>query len=138
MESNVLPVVAAVGTITVMVQLLRRRRLKEKYAFLWLVVSFGVAVVAVFPGTLAASAELLGVKTPSNLLFFVSALLLLVVSVQLSAEVSQLEEETRSLAEEVAILRLFHERGASVGEPPSRDTRSTPGERATCRCSSGH
>ena len=106
MGTTVLPMLAAVGTITAMVVLLRRRKLKEKYAFLWLVVASAVAVVAAWPATLAWSAEVLGVQTPSNLLFLVAALVLLVVSVQLSAEVSQLEEETRCLAEELAILRL--------------------------------
>jgi hypothetical protein len=110
MDATLLPIAAAVATIATMLNLLRRRRLKEKYAVLWLVVALGVAVVAAWPETLVLSADLLGVQTPSNLLFFVAALVLLVVSVQLSSQVSQLEEETRSLAEETAILRLLQER----------------------------
>lgn len=112
MGATLLPIAAAIATIAMMLNLLRRRRLKEKYAFLWLVVAVGVAVVAAWPQTLVLSADLLGVRTPSNLLFFVAALVLLVVTVQLSAQVSQLEEETRSLAEEMAILRLLQERNA--------------------------
>lgn len=106
MESNLLPVVAAIGTIATILHLLRHRRLREKYALLWLVVATGVAVVAFIPELLGLTAHLLGVQTPSNLLFFVAALVLLVVSVQLSAEVSQLEDETRCLAEQVALIRL--------------------------------
>ena len=118
MGGTLLPIVAAIATIATMLSLLRRRRLKEKYAFLWLVVAVGVAVVAAWPETLVMSADLLGVRTPSNLLFFVAALVLLVVSVQLSAQVSQLEEETRSLAEEMAILRLLHEQRACRHDGP--------------------
>jgi hypothetical protein len=51
------------------------------------------------------SADLVGVQVPSNLLFMMSALLLLVVSVQLSNEVSRVEARTRRLAEEIALLK---------------------------------
>jgi hypothetical protein len=117
MPSSFLTVFAAVATIAVMVRLVRRRRLKEKYAALWLVVAAGVGLVAVLPQTLGGAATLLGVRTPSNLLFFVSSLVLLVISVQLSTEVSQLEEETRSLAEEMALLRLMVEQREALDAP---------------------
>lgn len=106
MGSNVLPMVAAVATVAAILHLLRRRRLREKYAFLWLAVAAGVVVIGFFPGLLSLGADALGVQTPSNLLFFVASLVLLVVSVQLSTEVSRLEDETRCLAEEVALIRM--------------------------------
>ena len=106
MSPRVLPILGAIVTLFAIIDLLRRRQLREKYAVLWLVVSVFVGVVAVFPGVLTALSELAGVKTPANLLFFVAALVLLVVCVQLSYEISRLEDETRALAEEVGILRL--------------------------------
>jgi 2-polyprenyl-3-methyl-5-hydroxy-6-metoxy-1,4-benzoquinol methylase len=57
-----------------------------------------------------------GVRTPSNLLFFLAALVLLGVCLHLSWEVSRLEDETRRLAEEHAVLRLQVERLSSVVE----------------------
>lgn len=106
MSPRVLPIIGAVLTLIAIIDLLRRRQLREKYAVLWLVVSVFVALFAVFPEVLTALSELAGVKTPANLLFFVAALVLLVVCVQLSYEISRLEDETRALAEEVGILRL--------------------------------
>ncbi len=106
MSSRILPLFAAGVTLFVMIDLLRRHQLREKYAVLWLAVSLSVVVIAVFPGLLERAAQLTGVQTPSNLLFFIAALVLLIVCVQLSWEVSRLEDETRALAEEVAILRL--------------------------------
>lgn len=105
-SARILPLFAAGFTLFLMIDLLRRHQLREKYAILWLLVSLAVLVIAVFPGVLSFSARLTGVQTPSNLLFFVAALVLLIVCVQLSWEVSRLEDETRALAEEVAILRL--------------------------------
>ena len=57
-----------------------------------------------FPVLLNKVADVVGVKDPPNLLLFAAALLLLLVCVHLSWEASRLEEKTRTLAEEVALL----------------------------------
>lgn len=85
--------------------LLRRGVLREKFAVFWLLVAVALIVMAVFPSLVAAAAQLLGVQVPANLLFFLTAVLLLLVSVQLSYEISRLEAKTRRLAEELALLR---------------------------------
>jgi hypothetical protein len=100
-----LGILAAVLTTVFIIELLRRGILREKFAALWLLVSVALLVLAVFPGVLTRAASLLGIAVPVNLLFFLAAVLLLLVSVQLSYEVSRLEARTRRLAEEVAILR---------------------------------
>lgn len=105
MTTYVLTVVAAVGTLVFVIEMLRRGILREKYAALWLLVSVAVLVMAVFPGIVSAAATAFGVQVPANLLFFLTAVVLLLVSVQLSYEVSRVEARTRRLAEEVALLR---------------------------------
>jgi hypothetical protein len=57
-----------------------------------------------FPGALRWVSDTLGVETPANLLFFVTIVLLILVSVQLSYELSRHEARIRRLAEEVALL----------------------------------
>lgn len=101
-----LGIVGAVLVAVVVVELLRRRSLRGKYAVLWLALSFFIAVVAVAPSLLGAAADALGVQVPANLLFFAGTLLSLLVIMQLSYESGKLEEETRSLAEEIGILRV--------------------------------
>lgn len=113
-------------TLAFMVELLRRRRLREKYAALWIVLAFVVLLAALFPQVTNWLAELVGVNTPVNLVFFTGLLVLLVVCVQLSAEVSGLEQENQTLAEESALLRnrierLEHRLGEPSAEPPIAD-----------------
>jgi hypothetical protein len=102
----VFSIVVAVAALVLVVELLRRRRLREKYAVIWVVISIATLVVAVFPALLSGTARLLGIQTPSNLLFFGSLIVLFAVSLQLSREVGLLEEQSRRLAEEVGALRL--------------------------------
>lgn len=91
-------------TLAFIVYLLRSRRLREKYAAIWLVVLVVVIVLGAFPRVLFRVASIVGVETPTNLLFAASLLVLLLVCIQLSTEISQLEEETRTIAEELALL----------------------------------
>ncbi len=92
--------------VVFLVVLLRRRRLREKYALTWIVVALGVCVLGAFPGVIENIARAVGVVTPSNLLFAMALILLLAVCIQLSVEITGLEEETRTLAEELALLRF--------------------------------
>jgi hypothetical protein len=96
---------AAVSLVLIF-EMLRRRHLREKYAVLWIVVAVGVLLGALFPSILIWSASMLGVEVPSNLVFFLGGLVLLVAHVQLSFEAGRLEDRTRILAEQLAITRL--------------------------------
>jgi len=101
----VVGIALALLIIVIVLWMLLTRRLREKYAVLWLVIALSVLVIGLFPGLLSGLTALLGVQLPSNLLFATAILLLLGVALHLSWELSQVEEETRRLAEEAAIHR---------------------------------
>lgn len=103
---TIVSVIVALAALVLVVELLRRRRLREKYAVIWVVISIGTVVVAFFPGILNGVAGLVGIQTPSNLLFFSSVVILFAVSLQLSREVGLLEEQSRRLAEEVGAAKM--------------------------------
>ena len=86
--------------------LLRTRRIEEKYAGIWILVAIAVVVLGAFPGLLFWLATLVGVGLPVNLLFALAFVILLAVCIQLSSELSSLQGESRTLAEEIALLRL--------------------------------
>jgi hypothetical protein len=92
--------------VALVIELLRRRHLRGKYAVLWLALALVCLVFALFPGLLGRLSEVVGVETPANLLFFLAILTMLAVIMQLSYQSGVTEEKTRTLAEEVAFLRL--------------------------------
>ena len=102
---HLIALLSAIATLTVIVELSRRRQLREKYAVAWLSVGVVVAVFAIAPGLFNRLAHSVGVINPPDLLTVLAALFLLVVCMQLSWEIGRLEDKTRSLAEEVALLR---------------------------------
>ena len=104
MTANVLAAITALITFIFVGDLLRRGVLKEKYAVLWLFFAGAALFFAIFPSILVRISAFLGVAEPVNLLFFVTIVLLVLVSVQLSYELSRHEARIRRLAEEVALL----------------------------------
>ena len=115
---------ACLVLVLFLVVLLRRRQLREKYAITWLSVGVAVSIFGAFPRTVETLARWTGVQTGSNLLFALALVVLLLVCIQLSAEITTLEEETRTLVEEVALLRLDMERSLArpAADPPQDPT----------------
>ena len=102
---RILSIVVACIVLFVVLEMMRRRKLREKYAGVWLVVAVGVVVLAAIPSAAQFLARLTGVETPSNFVFLLAGVVLALVSLHLSTEVGHLEEEVRTSVEEIALLR---------------------------------
>lgn len=98
-------IVLACIVLGIIVTMLLRRHLREKYAIVWLVIGTMFLVLTVVPGLLGWMARLLGVEVRSNLLFALAITLLVGVALHLSWELSTAEDEARRLAEEAALTR---------------------------------
>ncbi|MGG7463937.1 DUF2304 domain-containing protein [Plantibacter sp. YIM 135347] len=101
--SYVLGIVGALLTLGVVIEMLRRRKLRERHAVWWMVAGLLALIIGVFPGVLAWAATLVGITLPTNLVFFVSLFILFLVSIQHSVELTTLEQKTQTLAERAAL-----------------------------------
>lgn len=99
-------IVSAGLVLIVVVELLRRRHLRERHAIWWLVAGVFALIAGIFPDTLTFTADLVGVSVPINLVFFASIAVLFLVSLQFSSELTQLESKTQTLAERISIIEL--------------------------------
>jgi len=93
---------AAIGVIMLLV---RRRHLRGKYGLLWLAVGFALVPLAVLPNFVDDLAKRLGVFYPPTIILLAATGLLTLLSMHYSWELSRLEERSRTLAEEIALLR---------------------------------
>ena len=105
MKLTVLTAITGLAVLVIIFELVRRRQLREKYALLWAAVGIVVIPLALFPRLLDTVSKAVGVAYGVSLVLFLGLVFLLVVCVHLSWEVSRLEEETRTLAEDIALLR---------------------------------
>ncbi|RJQ77401.1 DUF2304 domain-containing protein [Pseudonocardiaceae bacterium YIM PH 21723] len=107
MTAYIIGVLGSLFILASIFEMLRRRQLTEKYAFLWLISGLVVLVLTfIGPTALRGLTLAIGFTVPSNLLFFVAIVFLIGVALHLSWELSRVEGETRKLNEDLAILQL--------------------------------
>jgi hypothetical protein len=119
---QIVAIIASAVLLFFVLELLRRRRLSEPYAILWLLCSVVLLVLAVWNDLLEEVAEFVGIATPANALFAVAFGFILLLLLSFSVVVSRLTRENKVLAQEVA--RLNQERAIQAQAAPE------PAERA--------
>jgi len=106
--------------ILVVLELVRGRRLKERYALLWLATGVALLVLSAWRGGLNTIAGWLGVTGyPPAVLFAVATLFIFLVLLHYSTVISKLTDENVELAQRLALLEERVGR-AGTGEPPTR------------------
>ncbi len=101
---ELLLLVVTVANVAIVLEFVRRRKLLETFALLWLGVGVGLVVLALGRPLVNRIADALGVTGPSIVLSL-GIFFLLFVAMSLSLHVSKLEDRVEVLAEEVAFLR---------------------------------
>jgi hypothetical protein len=96
--------VAVVGVLAVIIELIRRHRLQERYALLWIVTGGVMLFFALWRSALDRFAELVGVAYPPSALFMVAGLFVFVVLLHFSMVLSKLSEQNKTLAQQIALL----------------------------------
>jgi hypothetical protein len=115
---SLLAALAAFVLVVVILELIRRRRLQERYAFLWLVTAVTMFVLALWRDALGELADLAGIAYPPSLLFVLAALFILAVLLHYSTVISRLSDQNKILAQRVALLESrLSESGEGFVEP---------------------
>jgi hypothetical protein len=97
--------VASVLLVLIILELIRKRRLKERYALLWLVTGIALLVLSVWRSGTATIADWFGVETyPPAVLFAVAVFFILCVLLDYSTAISKLVDQNVVLAQRIALL----------------------------------
>lgn len=97
-------IVFAALVFLIVFEMVRRRYLRERYAILWLGAALALIVLAAWNQLLSTISSAVGIRTPSNAFFVIAFAFLLLLLLHFSAVVSRLADETRVLAQRVALL----------------------------------
>ncbi len=103
-RSELISLAAAVGLFVIVLELVRRRRLQERYSLGWLASATVLLFLAAIPPLTAFAARLLGIKTPVNFVFLVAFVATVAVLLHFSTVISRLVDRSVHLAQHVALL----------------------------------
>jgi hypothetical protein len=114
-------------------EMVRRRYLRERYAILWLGAALVLLVLAAWRHLLTSISHAVGIATPSNAFFVIAFAFLLLLLLHFSSVVSRLSDETRTLAQRLALLEQQTSRPpvAVYDDDPDWEAAHEPGPEAT-------
>jgi hypothetical protein len=114
---SIVAALASLLLLLVVLELIRSRRLRERYALLWVLTAVVLLVFSLWRGGLGRVASTIGVAYPPTALLAIGSLFILVVLLHYSTVISRLSDQNTILAQKLALLenRVAEERA----EPPA-------------------
>lgn len=117
MKPRFLALIISVVLVILIIELVRRRKLREEYSWLWLSLSAMMFVLALWPGLLDLITDLIGAVLSTSTLFFFALIFLILINIQFSVEISSLRNQVKNLAQQLGILE------SSIGEKTNQQNR---------------
>jgi hypothetical protein len=115
-KAQIVALVATLAIFLLVLDLVRRRRLAERYALLWMLAGVALLALAIWTSGLDLLADLMGIQEPANAIFILAFGVISVLLLHFSVAITRLSEETKILAQESA--RLEHELRVERGQTP--------------------
>ncbi len=105
LEIRILTIVISLSMLIVTFELIRREKLKERYSLLWLATALSMFLLSFCTNLLDNIAHFIGIKIPSNALFFIGTIFLMLIIFYLTIIVSGLSGKNERLAQEITLLK---------------------------------
>ena len=120
-RSRILAAIAAIFFFILVLELIRRRKLQERYTVIWFILAVGMLAGGIFPQLLELLANVFGVRDTNAALFALLLLLLLALAFESTITASRQGEQITRLAQENALLKM-REAQARSGRAPEDET----------------
>lgn len=91
------------------IEMIRRRKISERYSLLWLILGFIMLIFSLFPKLLNGLSSSLGIVYGTSLLFFIGFLFALVFILHLTTVITKLDRKMTRLTQEIALLKAEKE-----------------------------
>lgn len=119
---------AGFALLVAVVELIRRNRLQERYAALWILMALVSMTYRLWLGPVQVFADRAEIGDPVTVVLFLGILMCALLILQLSVKVSEFSGRIQNLAQEVALLKHERERGAAPDDGDSPGAPVNPGK----------
>ena len=127
-QTRIVAAVIALAFMLMILELIRRDRLQERYAVIWLLAGAGMLAGAAFPGLLELVADVMGVRDTNVALFSIVLLLLLGLALNFSVLMSRQADQITRLAQDLALEKARAQR-LNGSDPDGPSSAPAPGGR---------
>jgi len=117
-RAQVIAVIVTLAIFLFVLELVRRRRLVERYALLWMTAALALLVLAIWTDGLDVLKDVMGIEDAANAIFILAFGVAFLLLLNFSVVSSRLGEETKILAQEVASLEERLATEQAKDDPP--------------------
>ncbi len=105
LHQKIFAIVASVFIMFVVAELVRRRKLREEYSWLWLLTGAFIILLVVWYDLLVFITHFIGAIAPTTTLFIFGFIFLMLISLHYSIQISRLSRQVKNMAQELSILK---------------------------------
>ncbi len=105
-RNKVVALVFGIGMLIIIIDLVRRRKLREEYSWLWLMTGAGILILSLWFDLLKWITHIVGAITPSSTIFLFAFLFLIFISLHFSVVISKITDRNKELAQRYALLEI--------------------------------
>jgi len=104
-SQKIFAILASLFVLILIVELVRRRKLREEYSFLWIITGFTMLILTIWYDLLLFFTRVIGAVLPTTTLFIFAILFLMLISLHFCIKISSLTDKVIKLTQELAILK---------------------------------
>ena len=107
LRQQIFALVLSIGLLVFIVEMVRRRKLREEYSWLWIITAVAIMVLATWFDLLEWLTRLIGAVVPASTLFMFGIFFLLIINIYFSMKISTLTTQVKNLAQKLAIMDSY-------------------------------
>jgi hypothetical protein len=104
-RQKIFAIIISLTLLIFIIELVRRKKLREEYSWLWLLTGAMILILALWYDLLQGITYLIGAGLPTSTLFFLGLVFLILIAIQFSVKVSELNNQVKNLAQENGLLK---------------------------------
>jgi len=104
-HQKVFAILASILIMGLVVELVRRRKLREEYSWLWLLTGVVIILLVVWYDLLVFITHLIGAIAPTTTLFIFGLIFLMLISLHYSIQITKLSQQVKEMAQQLTLLK---------------------------------
>lgn len=122
LRQKISAILLSVGLVILIFELVRRKKLREEYSWLWMLTGVVIFVLATWHGLLLFISQLLGITLPASTIFLFGVFFLILINLYFSVKISTLSNQIKELVQRQTILEGLMEKSSR-----NKNKRENPG-----------
>lgn len=104
-KQKVFAIILSIFLIIVIIELVRQRKLREEYSWLWILTGFSLLLLVIWHDLLVEITTFIGAVLPTSTLFFFGLIFMMLINIHYSVKISALTTQIKNITQEITLLK---------------------------------